>query len=74
MIPAGAAAPQHAPPAYSAMTASQLYAATQAAKEDWSAAISDLRDRASDASELDRLQNKSSPASAAKLTIPPPVP
>ena len=63
MNPAGQAAPPYAPPAYAAMTASQLYAATQLAKEDWSAAITDLRDQAS---ELDRLTG---PASAAQLAI-----
>ena len=65
MNPAGQAAPPYAPPAYAAMTASQLYAATQLAKEDWSAAITDLRDQAS---ELDRLTG---PASAAQLAILP---
>ena len=63
MNPAGQAAPPYAPPAYAVMTASQLYAATQLAKEDWSAAITDLCDQAS---ELDRLTG---PASAAQLAI-----
>ena len=63
MIPAGHAAHPYAPPAYATMAASQLYAATQLAKEDWPAAITDLHDQAS---ELDRL---TSPASAAQLAI-----